>query len=86
MVYLETAIRKEVAMPTNVPNRHSMYGISCVKCSNKLTAPVKSEFRDGGHIHHMWFCRKCTTCFDSLEQLPVEDMTADDIIPSLLIA
>ena len=34
-------------MPTSVPNRRSIYGISCVKCSNKLMAPVKSEFRDG---------------------------------------
>jgi hypothetical protein len=86
MLRFETAIRKEVKMSTTVPNRRSMYGTSCVKCSNKLTAPVKSEFRDGGHIHHMWFCPKCTTCFDSLEQIPVEDMTADDVVPPLLVA
>ena len=73
-------------MPTSVPNRRSIYGISCVKCSNKLIAPVKSEYRDGGHIRHMWLCPKCTTCFESVEQRPVEDMTADDIIPSLLLA
>ena len=47
-------------MPTNVPKRRSIYGISCVKCSNKLIAPVKSEYRDGGHIRHMWLCPKCT--------------------------
>jgi hypothetical protein len=73
-------------MPTSVPNRRSMHGISCVKCSNKLTAPVKSECRDGGHIHHMWFCPNCTTGFDSLEQIPVEEMTIDDVAPPLLVA
>jgi hypothetical protein len=73
-------------MPTNVPKRRSIYGISCVKCSNKLIAPVKSEYRDGGHIRHMWLCPKCTTSFESLEQIPIEDMTADDVLPPLLLA
>jgi hypothetical protein len=73
-------------MPTSMPSRRSTFSVSCIKCSNELFAPVKSEYRDGGHILHMWFCLKCTTCFDSLEQIPVEDMTADDVVPALVVA
>jgi hypothetical protein len=84
MLHFETAIRQEVKMPTTMPSRRSTFGVSCIKCSNELFAPAKSEFRDGGHIRHMWLCPKCTTCFDPLEQIPVEDMTIDDVAPSLV--
>jgi hypothetical protein len=47
--------------------------------TNELIAPEKSEFRDGKHIRHLWLCPKCTTCFESLESVPVEAMTADDV-------
>lgn len=73
-------------MPTSVPNRRSIYGISCIKCSNKLIAPAKSEFRGGADIRHTWVCPNCTTSFDSLEQIPVEEMTSDDVVPPLLVA
>jgi hypothetical protein len=84
MLPVGAAIREEVKMPTSMPSRRSTFGVSCIKCSNELIAPAKSEYRDIGHIRHMWLCPKCTTCFDSLEQIPVEDMTADDVAPSLV--
>lgn len=73
-------------MPTSVPNRRSIYAISCVKCSNKLIAPAKSEFREGADIRHTWLCPNCTTSFDLLEQIPVEEMTSDDVAPLAIVA
>jgi hypothetical protein len=72
-------------MVTTVPDRRSTL-IKCVRCSNELVAPEKSEFRDGKYIRHLWLCPKCTTCFESLESVPVEAMTADDVAPSVLVA
>jgi transcriptional regulator NrdR family protein len=71
-------------MPTSMPSRRSTFAVSCIKCSKELIAPVKSEYHDGGHIRHMWLCPKCTACFDTLEQIPIEDMTADDVVPPLV--
>ena len=72
-------------MSTMVPNRRSTSGISCVRCNEELIAPDKSEYRDGMHIHHLWHCPKCSAHFESIEQIPVEAMTTDDIFPALLV-
>jgi hypothetical protein len=72
-------------MSTMVPNRRSTFGISCVGCSEELIAPDKSEYRAGTHIRHVWHCANCSARFESIEQIPVEAMTADDIFPSLLV-
>ena len=63
----------------------STFGITCVQCREELIAPDKSEYRAGTHIRHLWHCPNCSAGFESIEQIPVEAMTADDIFPSLLV-
>jgi DNA-directed RNA polymerase subunit RPC12/RpoP len=66
-------------MATMVPNRRSTFGITCVQCHEELIAPDKSEYRAGTHIRHLWRCSNCSARFESIEQIPVEAMTSDDI-------
>ncbi len=73
-------------MATMVSDRRSTFGISCVRCDEELIAPEKSEYRDGTRIRHLWLCSKCATRFESIEQIPVEVMTIDDILPSQVVA
>ena len=73
-------------MSTMVPNSRSTFGISCIRCNEELIAPDKSEYRAGTHIRHLWHCSSCSARFESIEQIPVETMTTDDIFPSLLVA
>jgi hypothetical protein len=73
-------------MPTMVPDRRSSFGIKCVECKVELIAPEKSEYRHGTHIRHLWYCSNCETSFESLESIPVEAMTTDDIFPSIVVA
>jgi hypothetical protein len=77
---------EEVTVPTMVPDRRSSFGINCVECRDELIAPEKSEYRHGTHIRHQWYCSNCETSFESLESIPVEAMTADDIFPSIVVA
>jgi transcriptional regulator NrdR family protein len=73
-------------MATTVFNRRSTFGIHCVRSDNELIAPERSEYRNGTHIRHRWFCSKCAARFESIEQIPVEVMTTDDILPSTVVA
>jgi hypothetical protein len=73
-------------MATMVPCRRSTFGINCVRCGEELIAPHRSECRLGTYIRHLWHCPKCSAHFESIEQIPVEAMTTDDILPSLLVA
>jgi hydrogenase maturation factor HypF (carbamoyltransferase family) len=73
-------------MATMLSNRRSTFAITCVQCHEELIAPDKSEYRSGTHIRHLWHCSNCSARFESIEQIPVEAMTADDIFPSLLVA
>ncbi len=77
---------EEVTMATMVSDRRFTFGISCVRCRDDLIAPEKSEYCDGAHIRHLWLCPKCETSFESLESIPVEVMTTDDIFPSTVVA
>ena len=70
-------------MATMISNRRSTFGISCVRCGEELIAPDKSEYRAGTHIRHLWHCPNCSARFESIEQIPVEAMTTDDIFPFL---
>jgi hypothetical protein len=73
-------------MATIVSNRRSSFGISCVRCNEELIAPDQSEYCAGTHIRHLWHCPSCSARFESIEQIPVEVMTTDDIFPSLRVA
>ena len=73
-------------MATMISNRRSTFGISCVRCGEELLAPDKSEYRAGTHIRHLWHCPKYSARFKSIEQIPVEAMTTNDIFPALLVA
>jgi hypothetical protein len=68
-------------MATMVSIRRSTFGINCVRCKDELIAPERSEYRHGMHIRHLWNCSNCETSFESLESIPVEAMTTDDIFP-----
>jgi hydrogenase maturation factor HypF (carbamoyltransferase family) len=73
-------------MATMLANRRSTFGITCVQCHDELIAPDKSEYRASTHIRHLWHCSNCSARFESIEQIPVEAMMADDLLPSLLVA
>jgi hypothetical protein len=73
-------------MATMVSIRRSTFGINCVRCKDELIAPERSEYRHGTQIRHMWYCSNCGTSFESLESIPVEAMTTDDIFPSTVLA
>jgi hypothetical protein len=77
---------KEAVVATLVSNRRSTFRINCVQCKAELIAPEKSGSCDGKHIRHLWLCQKCETSFESLELIPVEAMTTDDIFPSTVFA
>jgi len=77
---------EEAVVATLVSNRPSTFRINCVQCKAELIVPEKSESCDGKHIRHLWLCRKCETSFESLESIPVEVMTTDDIFPSTIVA
>jgi hypothetical protein len=66
-------------MAMMVPDRRSTFGITCVQCHEELIAPDKSEYRAGTHIRHLWHCSSCSARFESIQQIPVEAMTTDDI-------
>ena len=67
-------------------NRRSTFGITCVQCHVELIAPDKSEYCDGTHIRHLWHCPNCSAHFASIEQIPVDAMTSDDIFLSEVAA
>jgi len=77
---------EEAIMAAMVSNRRSTFGINCVRCKDELIAPERSEYRHSTHIRHLWYCSNCETSFESLESIPVEAMTADDIFPSTVFA
>jgi len=84
MVLLSGISIEEYPMATTVSNRRSTFGIRCVRCDYELIAPEKSHYCNGTHIRHRWFCPKCAARFQSIEQIPVEVITTDDILPSLV--
>jgi hypothetical protein len=75
-----------------VSTRHSSFGMKCVQCGNELIAPERSEYWSDKRTCHIWYCRKCSCCFDSLVLFTAETKsmknttTRDDIFPSLLVA
>jgi len=42
----------------------SNFGASCVRCSDYLIAPERSEYRDTRRIVHAWLCSKCGFRFE----------------------
>jgi hypothetical protein len=73
-------------MATRGSVHRSTFGTNCVRCKDELIAPERSEYRHDTHIRHLWYCSNCETSFESLESLPVEVMTTDDIFPSTVVA
>ena len=52
-------------MRTRGSNRRSSFGMKCVQCSNELIAPERSEYWSDKRACHIWYCRKCSCCFES---------------------
>jgi hypothetical protein len=79
-------------MTTIRSNRRSRFGMKCVQCSNELIAPERSEYWSDRRACHLWYCPKCSCCFESLVLLAADtrsmkdSMARDDIFPSLLVA
>jgi hypothetical protein len=73
-------------MAKMISDRRSTFGTNCIRCNDELIAPEKSEYRLDTHIRHLWYCSNCDTSFESLESIPVEVMTTDDIFPSTVVA
>ena len=79
-------------MRRRVSNRRCSFGMKCVQCGNELIAPDRSEYWSDKRACHIWYCRKCSCCFDSLVLFPAESKsmknrtTRDDIFLPLLAA
>jgi hypothetical protein len=52
----------------------------CVRCSEELIAPERSEYWSDGHACHVWRCPKCSACFGSLVLFPTETESMKDIV------
>ena len=61
---LEDIARAKIAMRMVPSKRRSSFGTNCVRCDNKLIAPERSEYRDGGQIRHFWHCARCDCSFE----------------------
>ena len=59
-------------MRTRGSNRRSSFGMECVQCSNELVAPERSEHWSDRRGCHIWYCRKCSCCFESLVLFPAD--------------
>ena len=79
-------------MRTRASNRRSSFGMKCVQCSNELIAPERSEYWSDKRACHIWYCRKCSCCFEfsglvsRRDQVNENMTTGGDIFPSLLVA
>ena len=72
-------------MAMMAPDRRATFGLNCVRCSNELVAPEKSEYWNEGQIRHLWHCPKCGCRFRTiLETESTLDIIGDDTFPSLL--
>ena len=67
--------------------RRFRFGMNCANCDNELIAPEWSEYRYERQVHHVWHCRKCDSCFETIvETKMTEDaMTSDEILPSRMV-
>ena len=54
----------EVIMRARASTRRSSFGMKCVQCSNELVAPERSEHWSDRRACHIWYCRKCSCCFE----------------------
>ena len=75
-------------MTTILSNRRSKFGITCVQCSNELIAPERSEYRNERQVRHLWRCRKCDCCFETIvnTESMEDNAPGDDVFPSRLVA
>ena len=79
-------------MRMKVSNRRSSFGMKCVQCSNELIAPERSEYWSDKRACHIWYCRKCSCCFELSRLVSRQDQvnenmtTGGDIFPFLLVA
>jgi hypothetical protein len=66
----------------------SIFGMTCVQCDNKLSAPEWSEYRSKHQNRHLWRCWKCDCSFETLVNTEsMEDNAAgDDVFSSPLVA
>jgi hypothetical protein len=55
---------QEVRMAAAKSKFRSNFGASCVRCSDYLVAPERSEYRYTRHIVHAWVCSKCGYRFE----------------------
>jgi hypothetical protein len=66
----------------------STFGLTCVQSDNELIAPEWSEYRSKHQNRHLWRCRKCDCCFETIVNTEsIEDNAPrDDVFPSRLVA
>jgi hypothetical protein len=59
-------------------NRRSDFGLNCVQCGNELMAPERSEYWSDGHARHVWYCDRCSLCFESLVSFHANTMSIQE--------
>jgi tricorn protease-like protein len=71
-------------------DRRSPLGMTCVQCDNELSAPEWSEYRSKQQNRHLWRCRKCGCCFETIVNVNTKVMedpiTGGEMFPSRLVA
>ena len=50
---------------------HSPYGITCIRCNDRLIAPNWSKYVGERHIRHFWSCERCGHQFETSDDLPI---------------
>ena len=64
----------------------SLFGVNCVRCSNELIAPEKSEYLDDRAIRHRWHCCKCGVRFQSFARFPAKSKSVKDFVAQMDIS
>jgi hypothetical protein len=51
-------------------NSYPGFGIVCIRCSETVIAPERSQYVTSWHVRHAWSCDSCGVEFETSEHLP----------------
>ena len=65
------------------------HATDCVWCGEKLIAPEGSEYVGTDEIRHSWQCSRCGHEFETLDPIPLTELSPEvieEFLPNLLVA
>jgi hypothetical protein len=69
-------------------DNYAPFGIVCIRCSEMLIAPERSQYVTSCHVRHAWFCEGCGVEFETSDHLqcdaPPEAFATVRSLPLLL--